>query len=405
MVGTTVPVTTVAGEQPLMTPFRWDRLSAASALSYCLLVAGLSVGVVLGELRSDFGLSGFVTALHGSTFGIGLIVVGIRGVGLVDRFGRRRALSAAAAAMAAGVTLFCIGPVWPVTLAGTALSGAGGALLVMIMPGLINDHHGPRRAQAFAAINGIPGIAGVIFSLAVGLALTAGWSWRPVYLAITLTVLAALIKVARPVALPPTARHGAFTLRHLLDRRRVMIPSLFLANALLTEFSIGVWATAYLKEIGGASSGLAPVLASTFGIMIFLSRLVMPFTLRVLGEATISLSFVAVGLGASAMCFGPGLAAKVTGLSIAAFGGAPLYPLTIDRLYRRAGHVDAVSLGAIAALANGAAVTIGPLALGVLADGVGLRWAILFVPVLCVTGAITQRPSTSVRNYSMSLRE
>ncbi|MDO8363813.1 MAG: hypothetical protein Q7V88_13010 [Actinomycetota bacterium] len=31
--------------------FRWDRLTVAAAAGYCLLVAGLSVGLVLPELR------------------------------------------------------------------------------------------------------------------------------------------------------------------------------------------------------------------------------------------------------------------------------------------------------------------------------------------------------------------
>ena len=83
------------------------------------------------------------------------------------------------------------------------------------------------------------------------------------------------------------------------------------------------------------------------------------------------------------MCFAPGLPLKVIGLVIVGLGGAPLYPLTVDRFYQRAGHaLDAVSLGAFCALASGVAVTLGPLALGVLADSVGLRWALLVVPVL-----------------------
>jgi len=54
--------------------------------------------------------------------------------------------------------------------------------------------------------------------------------------------------------------------------------------------------------------------------------------------------------------------------------------------------MDSVSLGAYAALASGVAVTIGPLALGVLADSVGLRRAILIAPVFALIGAVTQRP-------------
>ena len=381
-------MTTVREEQ---TSFRWDRLTFASAMGYCLLVAGLSVGVVLGELRTQFALSGFVAALHGSTFGIGLLIAGMGGVAFVERVGRRQALHLAVAGLLVGVVMFCLGPAWPITLTGTAITGISGALLVMIMPGLISDHHGDHRAEAFAAVNGAPGLAGVAFSLVIGAALSARWSWRGPYLALTAAIGFVLVLVARPVAIPEGARRGGFSLAHFRDRDRVLIPWLFIVNAVLTEFSVGIWATTYLKEIGGASSGRAPMLAAAFGITMFGGRLVLPTTLRLLGAHTIRVSFIFVGVGALLMFSGPGLAVRVVGLAVVGFAGAPLYPLTVDRLYRRAdGVVDSDSLGAIGALASGAAVTIGPLALGLLADRVGLDRAILIIPALSVLGAITQ---------------
>ena len=150
-----------------------------------MLVAALSVGVVLGELRDEFHINGVIAALHGSTFGIGLLVAGMWGVRIVDRVGRRTALQLSSASILVGVTLFCVGPSWPITLLGTAFSGMGGALMVMVMPGLISDHHGEHRATAFAAVNGAPGMAGLVYSLVVGAALGAGLSWRPPYLIIT----------------------------------------------------------------------------------------------------------------------------------------------------------------------------------------------------------------------------
>ena len=96
--------------------FRWDRLTYSSALGYALLVGGLSVGVVLGELRQQFHLSGVVAALHGSTFGFASLVAGIWGVRVVDRLGRRTSLLTAAVAITSGIALFCLGPMWPVTL-------------------------------------------------------------------------------------------------------------------------------------------------------------------------------------------------------------------------------------------------------------------------------------------------
>ncbi len=378
------------------TKFRWDRLTYASALGYCLLVAGLSVGVVLGELRQQFHLSGVTAALHGSTFGIGLLIAGVWGVAVVDRLGRRNALAISTVAMGTGIALFCTGPAWPVTLTGTALSGLGGALLVMVMPGLISDHHGEHRAAAFAAVNGAPGIAGVAFSLIVGAALALRWSWRPPYLALTAVIAVGLSVVAWPVIVPESPRHGRFTLAHFRDRD-VLVPWLHIVNAVLAEFAVGVWATTYLKEVGHASGGQASALAGVFGVSMFLSRLILPRVMRMFGDATITVGFLTLAAGALVMAFAPGLLPRVGGLVIVGFGGAPLYPLTVDRLYASAEHkVDSIGLGAICALASGAAVTLGPLALGVLADSVGLRHALLIVPVIAVVGAVTQRPAGAV---------
>jgi predicted MFS family arabinose efflux permease len=202
---------------------------------------------------------------------------------------------------------------------------------------------------------------------------------------------------------PESPRQGAFTLAHLRDRD-VFVPWLHIVNAVFSEFAVGVWAATYLKEVGHASGGLAAALAAVFGVMMFLSRLVLPTTMRILGDATITVSFLILAFGALVMCFAPGLLPRVLGLTIVGFGGAPLYPLTVDRLYASAEHkIDSISLGAICILASGTAVTMGPLALGVMADSVGLRKALLIVPVVGVIGAITQRPVRAARRIAAAL--
>ncbi|HVE19431.1 MAG TPA: MFS transporter [Ilumatobacteraceae bacterium] len=383
--------------------FRWDRLTYSSALGYALLVGGLSVGTVLGELRQQFHISGVIAAMHGSTFGFASLIAGICGIRVVDRLGRRQSLLVSAAAISAGITMLCLGPAWPVTLAGTALAGMGGALLVLVMPAIISDHHGEHRAAAFAAVNGAPGLAGVSFSLLVGGALALHWSWRPPYLILSAVIAGALTAVAWPVPVPESTRHSDFPLTHLRDRD-VFVPFLHIINAVFGEFAIGVWAATYLKEIGHASGGLASALAGVFGVMMFASRVVMPSIIRVFGEATVTVSFITMGFGALVMCLAPGLLLRVVGLTIVGFGGAPLYPLTVDRLYMSAEHkIDSISLGAICILASGTAVTLGPLGMGVLADSIGLRWALLIVPAACALGAYTQRPMVVRREVAAAL--
>ena len=120
--------------------FRWDRLTYSSALGYALLAGGQSIGFVLGELRHQFRLSGVIAALHGSVFGLTALVAGLCGVRVVDRLGRCTSLVAAAMAISCGITMFCAGPAWPVTLVGAAIAGLCGALQAVVMRGLISDH-------------------------------------------------------------------------------------------------------------------------------------------------------------------------------------------------------------------------------------------------------------------------
>ena len=383
---------------PLTTgKFRWDRLTYSSALGYALLAGGQSIGFVLGELRHQFHLSGVTSALHGSVFGLTALTAGLCGVPVVDRLGRRTALVAAAIAITFGITMFCVGPVWPVTLAGAAVAGLGGALLAVVMPGLISDHHGEHRAAAFAAVNGAVGLTAVTFSLVVGGALALHWSWRPPYLILTALIVLILTAVAWPVAVPESNRHSNFTLAHLRDRD-VFVPWLHLLNAIFPEMATAVWAATYLKEVGHASGGLASAFAGTFGVAMFSTRQVLPRVVRVFGSAAMSACFIILAIGSLLMVFGGGLLPRVAGLTIVGLGAGPLYPLDVDRLYVTAEHkIDSVSLGAICILAGGVAVTLGPLALGVLADSIGLRRALLIVPASCVVGAITQWRLTDSR--------
>ncbi|MCU1359648.1 MAG: major facilitator superfamily 1, partial [Ilumatobacteraceae bacterium] len=384
------------------TTFAWDRLTVSCVLSFCLLVCGLSVGLVLGELRDQLHLSGIVAAAHGSTFGIGLLALGSVGSKLVGRLGRPRAFATGCSAILIGVVLLCAGQTWHITLLGAALAGVGGALMVVLMPGIVADHHGQHRAAAFAAINGIPGIAGIALSLIVGGVIASGGSWRWPYLFITLAIAAALLIVVRRVQIPTSAQQPVSVLP-LFRRADVRGPWLRAVNAVLVEFPVGVWAVVYLKEVGGASSGLAVILGGVWGLFLFVSRMTLPRLLHHAGSASLVVSYATAAVGALLMWTGPGLVVRAIGLSIVALGAGPLYPLAVDGLYRRGeggrgqdGHhmppIDSVSIGAIAALASGAAISVGPMVLGVLADLVGLHNAVLVVPALALLGIVTSWP-------------
>ena len=371
----------------------WDRLTVVCVFSFFLLVAGLSVGIVLGELREQLQLSGLVAAAHGSMFGIGLLVSGVAGLRLVTRFGRPAAFWGACAFIVVGVMLLCVGQIWPVTLFGTAIASFACAMLVLLMPGIVADHYGPDdRAAAFAAINGLPGIAGIAFSLVIGAVLSAGGSWRWPYALLTLGIAAATLIAGRRVRIPEGTPTEVQSLA-LVRRPDVRAPFIDVVHAVLVEFPVGIWAVVYLKEVGGASSGVAAALGAVWGLCILVSRMILPRIVGVTGPWARTVCFAAAAVGATLLWTGPGLATRVAGLMIVGFGCGPLYPLAVDALYQRS-HADTVALGAVCALASGVAITIGPLTLGVLADLVTLHHAILWVPVLAVIGAVRARPTS-----------
>lgn len=368
----------------------WDRLTIACALSFCLLVAGLSVGIVLGELRDELAISGVIAAAHGSAFGVGMLVLGAFGSGFVARIGRPLAFWGACATITMGLMLLCTAHAWPLTLLGSSLAGVACSMLVLLMPGIIADHHGDRRGTAFAAVNGVPGLAGIAFSLIVGAVISAGGSWRWPYALITLAFASGVVVAARGVDIPAAVAEPVRVLPLFRDRH-VWVPWAHIVHAVLVEFPVGIWAVAYLKEVGGASSGAAAALGAIWGMFMFVGRMTLPALVARFGGWTRSICFGFATIGTLLMWTGPGLWARVAGLTIVAIGAGPLYPLAVEQLYEREG-ADTVSLGFVTALASGTAVTIGPLLLGVLADAVSLRHALLFVPVLAAIGVRTARP-------------
>ena len=371
---------------------RWDRLTVTMVLSFFVLVAGLSVGLVLGELRDELGLSGLVAAAHGSTFGVGLLAMGGFGVGLVGRVGRPVAFWSTCVVIVVGVTVLCLGREWWITLGGTAIAGVACALLVLLAPGIVADHHGDGWVNTFAAVNGVPGFAGIAFSLVVGAAIAAGISWRAPYLGVTLLFALALVLVGRRVHLPHGAPTGASAIS-LVRRAGTRRPFVDVVHAVLSEFPLGVWAVVVLKEVGGASGGAAAALGAVWGLSIMASRLALPRITALAGRWTGTLGYAAVAVGSSLVWLGPGLTVRVLGIVVAGLGTGPLYPLAVERLYAKV-DADTVSLGAVTALASGVAITTGPLLLGILADVVGLRHAVLVVTALGVAGVLRSRPTT-----------
>jgi fucose permease len=223
--------------------------------------------------------------------------------------------------------------------------------------------------------------------------LSAGGSWRVPYLLITLTLLAVMIAVGRRVALPPSVAQ-AMDLRDVLRQPLVVRAWGSLVLLVVVEFSVATWAVTYVKEVGGASGGLAAAIGAVWGLCIFAGRLALPRYRLAAGPWATSLALLVSAAGIGMLWFGPGLWARVIGLAVTGLGCSVLYPLGVERLYDDGPH-DPVALGAVAALGSGTAIVLGPPLVGVLADQVGLRSAILPLAGLALVGAWMWAPRSA----------
>ena len=106
------------------------------------------------------------------------------------------------------------------------------------------------------------------------------------------------------MVVPAGTRDGGFSLAPLRGRV-VLLPWRHIVNAVLAEFTLGIWAVTYLHEVGRAASSTAAVVASVFGIMMFLARIWLPTLLRWFGARTLVVSFITTGVGATVMCIAP----------------------------------------------------------------------------------------------------
>lgn len=173
---------------------------------------------------------------------------------LVDRFGPRRLLLAAAIAMTVAQGLFAIAPNYPLALLARAVLGIGDALTFVSVLRYVATRLPPRRYPMLVAVTTGAGVAGnmvATFPLAVALA-HAGWT--PSFL--VLAGLSALSGVA-VVSLMPGARPRRFVPgRDALRAVRVRVVRSLRASWAVPGTRVGFWA----HFTGGAA-------ATAFGVL------------------------------------------------------------------------------------------------------------------------------------------
>ena len=368
----------------------WLLYAALGCLGF--LLNGL--GAVLAPLQAELQVSRAQVAFYPSLFAAGLLAVGAFGGGLVLRIGRPAALRLALGGLLLGGLLLAV-PARAVTLAGAVLLGAGGALLVQLVPALLTDLHPRTATAAVGEANAVSSTASVLAPLAVAAALAGGFGWRVGYLALPLAALLLVASQVRDAALPLPPQHRAFPAAAAAVASPLLGPWIDVLLAVSVEFCMVFWSAIALADWQGAAAGQAPAVAALFLFGMAAGRAVAtPVTARLPSVSALLLT----GCGVAAAGFAVFWAAATlplagAGLLLAGLGVALLYPTTVSRVV--AAWPQAPDRAAArAALASGLAIGGAPYLLARLADGVGLRQAYLVVPVLLLAlaaRAVTDR--------------
>ena len=354
----------------------WLLYVVMGCLGY--LLNGL--GAILQPLERALGVSQAWVSFYPTLFAAGLLVVGLVGAPLTRLLGRDLALRCAMALFATGAIAVCL-PWWEVSIVGAAVAGAGGALLIQIVPTALATAHPDTAPIAIGEANALSSIASVAAPLAVAAGLATGLGWQFGYLVPVPFLLAAivLLRLPRPTG-PAGTSDGA------RDPRGGFLGRWFdVLLAVSVEFCMVFWSAVALQTWTGVDQSTGIALSSTFLVGMAVGRTVSSPVLRRLRtdrNALIAACATAL-LGFALFWAGTAPAVAVTGLLVTGLGIALLYPIAIARAIAiRPASPDWAS--SRCALASGLAIGGAPLLLAQLAQHLELRVAYLLAPALLV---------------------
>lgn len=351
-------------------------------LGYYAYVINLQ-GNILPFLRDELGLSYRDVSLHTSAIAAGIMLMGFFGERAIGILGRRRTLVAATVGSAGAMVLLTLAPVVAVSLAACFLFGLIGALIQVIVQGVLADFEGRWRDVAIAESNAMACLFGTAAPLVTGIAIWLDAGWR---MAVLAGVAAGLIILAVFHRLPIPERPATRTAGdgHLGFAYWCYWAVLGLGVAV--EFAAILWAPAYLEQVVGLDPSAAAIAATAVFAGMLIGRvggagLFRMFAIRHLffgAAATVFLGFAAYrGSTEPAIVIG--------GLFVLGLGTALLFPLALSFAISAAG--PAAQRGSARILiASGLAILLGPPLLGAIADEAGLPTAMLMIPVFMALG-------------------
>jgi fucose permease len=343
-------------------------------------------GNVIPFLQTEFSLNYSTVALHAAAMAAGIIIIGLVGARIVAALGRRRTIFIATCGLAGGGLLLCISPGPWASIPSCLIIGLAGGISSSNVPAMMADIHGERRAQAITEQSIFAYSFAILGPIITGFCVAVGLGWRTAVFAGS-AVGIVLILVFRWIDIPPS--RSATQSKSVHER----LPAAFWAYWALFAFGIGMefatllWAPAFLERVIGFSAAAAATAAAGFFLGVLAGRLVVRAIVRRFNPRYILLVAYGIGVAGFIAYWVIGTkASAIVGVFLLGVGVAPQYPMIMSLGIGAArGANDAGATRMV--LAFGLSFLIAPVALGALADRVGLGPATLTLPAL-LAGAV-----------------
>ncbi len=381
---------------------------------YCFFINLL--GPLTPFLKEELDLSYTVSSLHFTAFAVGVLLISLSGQLLIQRIGRWPSLWIGAFGISASALVLVIGRSPVITIGASFFMGLLGALNLIIIPTVLSDHHREHRAVALSEAMVIVSLACTAAPLLVGWSANLPGGWRLAVAGAALLPIGMRLYLGSAAPSEAESDLGEPGNRQVIAGQKLpgqklpgqKLPGLYwvywtgIMLSVAVEFCMISWSADYLETgLGMAKVDAVQAVSLFLGAMIVGrfagSRLVLRFATPKVVTAAIGVT----GLGFLLFWTTHSVLVGLAGLFITGLGVASLYPLILTLAMEAAGD-NAVQASARATLASGTAVLILPLALGRLADLVGIRPAYGVVGIL-VLGLLlmillTQRTSPAYQS-------
>jgi fucose permease len=368
---------------PRATAYRRDRRTlAAFGLLAALGALQVSIGAVLPYLRAEPGLSYAAASLHLTAFAAAGVPTAVTAAAVQRRISRLGLVALGALGMVVGVGVIAAAGSTVASLTGAALLGAAAVWAFVGLWSALSDQHGERRAIVLSEGEAAVSAGTLALPLMVASAQGAGAGWRAGLL--TTAGVAGLMLVAVRLAGGveegmPRASEQPLALRQLWPLLAAV------ACCVGFEWTLTTWMATHLHEGVHLQRETAVALSSTFFCAMLAGRLLTSRLARHFSARSVLIGALFAVVTALPLLLATASAAVATlGLVLTGAATGALFPLASALVLAAAGRASTRASGTIMLLAA-IAVLAAPLAVGGLAELVGLRTALVCAAALPIT--------------------